>query len=891
MRNGVKEEKKVLSGMIRIWQLTGNLTDKHQNFPKEIKQILSLDLSFNLNNLILDKNAIGCIMRPVFKKGRNTKTIFVRKLFTAFLSLTLLLNLASPALQLSYADENSAEPTVTEEQAQPTADPTSTEIAPQNEEATTTPELTQEETITPTPSEEPTTASPTPVDNLSPPTSSDNNPPESETSAQLAPAVWQTNSDGSATTTNVVSLDQTYKAPQNDKVKITFTKLPDPSDKLTVREVKLSSEQQDELSALSDTAYEFTSPMADGTFEYDLTLPLPQNVNKDDVAVKSAESTDELGNAQTLGEPKEIASETITIKGLNHFTVFVLVNDDNTGDADSTNDVANGSFTAIDDTFADQENPNGTNGGNSNINVRSKSGDDNRRGFVKFDTSSIVGGSEITKATLRLFLNNAPAASRTYEAYRITAGWAEGSLTWNNQPVVAAGASSSVSTGTSDNVWMEWDVTSDVQNFVNGVNTNYGWMIKDSSEDSSTSRQGQLNSSENSNELRRPQLVVDFAVPDDQPTKFKSPADSVGGIGGDNDGFESNPINALSDGAGVASNIDGASDRHVFRDYYFEIPTDAVVNGIEVRTDWRLDATGGTNSLDVDLSLDGGESWPPAKSDITETNKEHIASLGGANDTWGREWSAGEFANENFKVRTTTNSTDPNRDFYLDWIPVRVYYTEPEEDITPPVSEFTSPAEGSFWNTSIDIQGSSTDVPDTTVDYVRLFYRESVEEDGDFVWIEIDTVENTEGDEPFNWNYDWEPEVEGAYDIMAEATDTAGNTENSPIVTNVTYDVTNPTIPGTPTTTTPTRNNIPTWDWAASTDTNLDYYLFFWDIIAGGETNNSGNLLTNLFTIPTALLDGTWYGKVKSFDAATNDSSFSDNGSVLIDTTAPTTPS
>src|SRR3990167_6121346 len=323
MRNGVKEEKKVLSGMIRIWQLTGNLTDKHQNFPKEIKQILSLDLSFNLNNLILDKNAIGCIMRPVFKKGRNTKTIFVRKLFTAFLSLTLLLNLASPALQLSYADENSAEPTVTEEQAQPTADPTSTEIAPQNEEATTTPELTQEETITPTPSEEPTSASPTPVDNLSPPTSSDNNPPESETSAQLAPAVWQTE-DGKTTTINNVVLGQTYTSPQNDKVKITFTKLPDPSDKLTVREVKLSSEQQEELSALSDTAYEFTSPMADGTFEYDLTLPLPQNVNKDEVAVKSAESTDELDNAQTLSEPKDIASETITIKGLNHFTVFVV---------------------------------------------------------------------------------------------------------------------------------------------------------------------------------------------------------------------------------------------------------------------------------------------------------------------------------------------------------------------------------------------------------------------------------------------------------------------------------------------------------------------------------------------------------------------------------------
>src|SRR3990167_10011802 len=480
MRNGVKEEKKVLSGMIRIWQLTGNLTDKHQNFPKEIKQILSLDLSFNLNNLILDKNAIGCIMRPVFKKGRNTKTIFVRKLFTAFLSLTLLLNLASPALQLSYADENSAEPTVTEEQAQPTADPTSTEIAPQNEEATTTPELTQEETITPTPSEEPTTASPTPVDNLSPPTSSDNNPPESETSAQLAPAVWQTNSDGSATTTNVVSLDQTYKAPQNDKVKITFTKLPDPSDKLTVREVKLSSEQQDELSALSDTAYEFTSPMADGTFEYDLTLPLPQNVNKDEVAVKSAESTDELDNAQTLGEQKDVTTDTITIKGLNHFTVFVLVNDTDGDDSgDATDDIANGTLSAIEDTWVDQNSPTSNKGTDDELIVRSKSSDDNRRAFVKFDVSSVASGSEVTKATLRLFLKDAPGASRTYQVYRITDAWTEDSLDWDPQPA-NAGVTDDATTGTTNNVWLEWDVTSDVQGFASGDLTNYGWMIRDS---------------------------------------------------------------------------------------------------------------------------------------------------------------------------------------------------------------------------------------------------------------------------------------------------------------------------------------------------------------------------------------------------------------------------
>src|SRR3989338_21983 len=149
--------------------------------------------------------------------------------------------------------------------------------------------------------------------------------------------------------------------------------------------------------------------MADGTFEYDLTLPLPQNVNKDGVAVKSAESTEELGNAQELGEPKEVATDTITIKGLTHFTVFVLVNDvDGDSAGDATDDIANGTLVAIDDTWVDQDSPTSNKGTDDELKVRSKSGDDNRRAFVNFDVSSVTGGSEVTKATLRLFLKDAP---------------------------------------------------------------------------------------------------------------------------------------------------------------------------------------------------------------------------------------------------------------------------------------------------------------------------------------------------------------------------------------------------------------------------------------------------------------------------------------------------
>ncbi|OGH23482.1 MAG: hypothetical protein A2629_00345 [Candidatus Levybacteria bacterium RIFCSPHIGHO2_01_FULL_41_15] len=693
-------------------------------------------------------------------------------------------------------DEVSPVPTVVQDSPvlteAPTASPTSSDITPipAQDSTVATPEvlvMPKEEVSQPPSDISEDAISPTPatVDNLSPPSAIENSP-ESAVSAQLAPAVWQTADDGKATTINNVVLGQTYSAPQNDKVKITFTKLPDPSDKLIVSEVKLSSEQQEELSAVSDTAYEFTSPMADGTFAYNLTLPVPANVNKDEVVVKSAESTEDLGNAQTLGEPKEVATDTITIKGLTHFTVFVLVNDVNGDNAvDATDDIANGVLVAIDDTWAEQNNADANKGGGDELHVRSKT-DENKRTFVKFDTSAIPAGSEITKATLRLFMFDAPPSSRDYEARLVVEGWDEDTLAWNSQPADTGAATDTTSTGTSNNVWRQWDVTGDVQAFVNDELANYGWAIRDSAEDSGTAKLGKFRSSDQGNELRRPQLIVDFAAPSDQPTDYKSPiAEEASG----GNGLENNPEGAFDDGGSVASHTNNAAgESHIFYNYNpFEIPDGSTIRGIEVRTDWRLDATGGENSLDVELSWNGGDDWTGAKSDITETNKEHVASLGGAADTWDREWTADEFTNENFRVRATMNSTNAGRDFFLDWIPVRVYYTA---DTTPPVSTIDSPEEGSFWNIPIEISGSSTDEPATTVDYVNFYYRTSGEEENP--WIEI--PDSQQNNDPFEWSFNWTPDTEGTFDIKAEATDMAGNTENSPVVEYVTYDVSAPLV-------------------------------------------------------------------------------------------------
>jgi len=157
-------------------------------------------------------------------------------------------------------------------------------------------------------------------------------------------------------------------------------------------------------------------------------------------------------------------------------------------------------------------------------------------------------------------------------------------------------------------------------------------------------------------------------------TGFTDPTATATDTGGDGDGFELNPINAFADGGDYASNIDGAGDRQRYYDYGFSISSDCVIEGIEVRLDWWLDDILGTNSMDVELSWDGGTSWTTAKTDTQETTSEHSVVLAGPADTWGRSWSTAELSDVNFRVRLTSSSTDGLRDFYLDWVPVRVYY-------------------------------------------------------------------------------------------------------------------------------------------------------------------------------------------------------------------------
>lgn len=166
------------------------------------------------------------------------------------------------------------------------------------------------------------------------------------------------------------------------------------------------------------------------------------------------------------------------------------------------------------DTYADQSLLNaGTNyGAATTLDVRSFQTLslvwENKRAFVRFDLAScaIPAGARVKTASLDLYLGTAPSASRTYNVHRVQSDWTETGLTWSAQPTWVATA-----TGNFDSTVVgtrSAPVTGDVSLFVAGTATNYGWLVKDSAEDSFTSYQGSLNAKEAASQ--RPALVIGY---------------------------------------------------------------------------------------------------------------------------------------------------------------------------------------------------------------------------------------------------------------------------------------------------------------------------------------------------------------------------------------------
>ncbi len=154
---------------------------------------------------------------------------------------------------------------------------------------------------------------------------------------------------------------------------------------------------------------------------------------------------------------------------------------------------------------------------------------------------------------------------------------------------------------------------------------------------------------------------------------------------GDNNGYEVNAANAYADdnlfavdnNSGTNTNTSCSAttkDKHRFQNYGISIPSSAIIQGIELRLNSKVDSTSGSPRFCVELSWDGGTTWTATKSTATLATAETTYILGGVVDTWGRTWSASDFSDANFRVRLTSVASATARDFSLDWVAVRVRY-------------------------------------------------------------------------------------------------------------------------------------------------------------------------------------------------------------------------
>jgi xanthosine utilization system XapX-like protein len=155
----------------------------------------------------------------------------------------------------------------------------------------------------------------------------------------------------------------------------------------------------------------------------------------------------------------------------------------------------------------------------------------NQRIYLTFNLAScspaIPASAIVRLATLRLYITVAPAACRTLDIYPATVAWTEAAITWNNQPFgttinnpATGSRTGTFNVGTpagcqnlSTGAYVTGaTVTSDVANFVSGASTNLGWMIRDDTEGSATTRTTTFAAKELGTVAQEPQLVITYVV-------------------------------------------------------------------------------------------------------------------------------------------------------------------------------------------------------------------------------------------------------------------------------------------------------------------------------------------------------------------------------------------
>lgn len=98
------------------------------------------------------------------------------------------------------------------------------------------------------------------------------------------------------------------------------------------------------------------------------------------------------------------------------------------------------------------------------------------RSLVQFFLPSLPSSSRITSATFNAYQTKSDAANSAIGLHRIISSWGS-SATWNTQPTINATPESTITNNAANTYW-QWDITQLVKDWYNGVQSNYGFMLK-----------------------------------------------------------------------------------------------------------------------------------------------------------------------------------------------------------------------------------------------------------------------------------------------------------------------------------------------------------------------------------------------------------------------------
>lgn len=148
-----------------------------------------------------------------------------------------------------------------------------------------------------------------------------------------------------------------------------------------------------------------------------------------------------------------------------------------------------GFYTLIptDDTYIRMRDPDNNYGAKTLLQVRNRYGASvhpyywEHDTLVKFDLTKI-NSKKVQRATLNLYYyeyaDNNPKG-RILNLYRVLEDWNEDTVTWNLKPMTAESPICGAVVPDSYGQWMTWDVTSEVNDILDGSVENYGWQIMD----------------------------------------------------------------------------------------------------------------------------------------------------------------------------------------------------------------------------------------------------------------------------------------------------------------------------------------------------------------------------------------------------------------------------